>query len=113
MKRTAIFCLFGFAATLGGAAGGALRLAGNPEMAAVVARWSAAFQKEHPGVRIETHFTGSDTGMAALYTSQADLALIGRAPTPNEIQGFEWIFHYKPAQVEIMTGSLDRPGQSA
>jgi len=112
MRRAAIFCLFSLAATLGVAADGVLRVAGNPEMAAVVARWSAAFQQQHPGVRIETHFTGSDTGMAALYTGKTDLALIGRAPTPNEIQGFEWIFHYKPAQVEIMTGSLDRPGQS-
>ena len=91
---------------------GLLRIAGNPEMAAVVARWSAGFQKEHPGVRVETHLTGSDTGMAALYTGRADLALLGRAPTPSEVQAFEWIFHYKPAQVEIMTGSLAHAGKS-
>ncbi len=105
------------AATLVGAApepnlSGVLRLAGNPEMNALVARWSAGFQQQHPGVRIETHFTGSDTGMAALYTGKADLALLGRAPTASEIQAFEWIFHYKPAQVEIATGSLDRAGKS-
>ncbi|SDR89888.1 phosphate transport system substrate-binding protein [Opitutus sp. GAS368] len=91
---------------------GVLHVAGNPEMAAVVARWSAAFQKQHPGVRVEPHLTGSDTGMAALYTGKADLALVGRAPTLSELQAFEWIFHYKPAQVEVATGSLDRPGQS-
>ena len=91
---------------------GVLRLAGNPEMTAVVGRWTAAFQKAHPMVRVETHLTGSDTGMAALYTGRTDLALLGRAPTLSEIQAFEWIFHYKPAQVEIMTGSLDRAGKS-
>ena len=91
---------------------GVLRIAGNPEMTAVVARWSASFQKQHPGVQIETHLTGSDTGMAALYTGKADLALLGRAPTASEIQAFEWVFRYKPAQLEIMTGSLDRAGQS-
>ncbi|MDB6113508.1 MAG: Phosphate transport system substrate-binding protein [Lacunisphaera sp.] len=89
-----------------------LRLAGNPEMSGVVARWSAEFQKEHPAVRVETHLSGSDTGMAALYTGRADLALLGRAPTASEIQAFEWIFHYKPAQMEIMAGSLDRAGKS-
>ena len=91
---------------------GILRIAGNPALAAVVARWTASFQEQHPGVRVETRLTGSDTGMAALYTGKADLALLGRAPTPSEIQAFEWIFRSKPAQVEIMTGSLDRPGQS-
>ena len=109
-----MLCLFGLAVTLGVAAdlSGVLRVAGNPAMAAVMDRWAAAFQQQHPGVRVQTHLTGSDTGMAALYTGQADLALLGRAPTPSEIQAFEWIFRYKPAQVEIMTGSLDHPGQS-
>ena len=91
---------------------GILRVAGNPEMTAVVDHWSAAFEKAHPAVRIETHLTGSDTGMAALYASKADLALLGRAPTPSEIQAFEWVFHYKPTQLEIMTGSLDHAGRS-
>jgi phosphate transport system substrate-binding protein len=91
---------------------GVLRIAGNPEMAGVVARWAAAFQQDHPGVRVEAHLTGSDTGMAALYTGKAGLALLGRAPTAPEIQAFEWIHHYKPAQVEIMTGSLDHAGKS-
>jgi phosphate transport system substrate-binding protein len=100
------------ATSLGSAAEEVLRVAGNPAMAAVVARWAAAFQQQHPGVRVETHLTGSDTGMAALYTGKADVALLGRAPTPVEIQAFEWIFRYKPAQMEIMTGSLDQPGQS-
>ncbi|MDI1319912.1 MAG: substrate-binding domain-containing protein [bacterium] len=89
-----------------------LRLSGNPEMTSLVARWSAAFEKSHRNTRVETHLTGSDTGMAALYTGQADLALLGRSPTLSEIQAFEWIHHYKPAQVEIMTGSLDHAGKS-
>ncbi|MEO6874890.1 MAG: substrate-binding domain-containing protein [Opitutaceae bacterium] len=91
---------------------GVLRLAGNPAMTSLVARWAEGFQREHPGVRIRTHLTGSDTGMAALYTGQADVALLGRAPTLSELQAFEWIFHYKPAQLEIMTGSLAHAGQS-
>jgi phosphate transport system substrate-binding protein len=108
----AFLCLAALPARAGEPLSGVLRVAGNPEMAAVVARWSAAFQKQHPGVRVETHLTGSDTGMAALYTGKTDLALLGRAPTLSELQAFEWIFHYKPAQVEVATGSLDRPGQS-
>ena len=91
---------------------GSVRVAGNPELAGVVAHWAEVFEKLHPGIRIVTHLTGSDTGMAALYTGKADLALLGRAPTPSEIQAFEWIFHYRPVQVEILTGSLDQAGRS-
>ncbi|HKB91738.1 MAG TPA: substrate-binding domain-containing protein [Opitutaceae bacterium] len=91
---------------------GVVRLSGNSEMKALVLRWTSGFQKYHPSVRFETHLTGTDTGMAALYTSKADLALLGRAPTANEIQAFEWVFRYKPAQVEVMTGSLNQAGKS-
>lgn len=89
-----------------------LRLAGNAELSGIAARWSAGFTRIHPDVRIETHLTGSDTGMALLYTGKADIALLGRSPTPSEIQAFEWIFRYKPAQIEVLTGSLDRAGRS-
>lgn len=89
-----------------------IRIAGNAELAPVVARWTELFHRGHPDVRIESHLTGSDTAMAALYTGRADLALLGRTPTPSEIQGFEWVHRYKPPQVELLTGSLARPGQS-
>ena len=91
---------------------GTLRIAGNPELDSRVAHWAAAFQRQHPGLKVETHLTGSDTAMAALYTGKADLALLGRTPTLIEIQAFEWIHRYKPAQMEILTGSLDHPGRS-
>ena len=110
----ALLCLAAFPSV--GAAepspSGILRLSGNPELKPLVDRWSAGFVKSHPGVRIESHLTGSDTGMAALYSSKSDLALIGRSPTASEIQAFEWVFRYKPAQAEILTGSLDRAGRS-
>ena len=109
-------CLFAFIALAPVAPAaelsGVVRVAGNPELAGVVGPWAEAFEKLHPGIRIVTHLTGSDTGMAALYTGQADLVLLGRVPTLSEIQAFEWIFHYPPVQVEILTGSLDRPGRS-
>jgi len=89
-----------------------LRLAGNPQLQILLNKWLAGFRKVHPDVRIQTHLSGSDTGMAALYTGKADIALLGRDPTASEIQAFEWIFGYKPAQVEVATGSADQPGRS-
>lgn len=114
MRRLAVLVCFGIAtaATLRAELAGVIRIAGNPELTERVAHWSEVFQRQHPGVRVETHLTGSDTGMAALYTGRADVALLGRSPTLIEIQAFEWIFRYKPTQVEVLTGSLDRPGRS-
>ncbi len=92
--------------------GRVLRLAGISQLGGLVDRWETGFRQLHPEVRIETHLTGSDTAMAALYTGRADLALLGREPTASEIQAFEWIHLHRPAQVEVATGSLDRPGRS-
>jgi phosphate transport system substrate-binding protein len=81
-------------------------------MRAVVQRWQERFRKHHPDAKIETNPIGSDVAMAGLYTGCADIALMGREPTASEIQAFEWIFRYKPSQVEIANGSLDVPGKS-
>ena len=91
---------------------GVIRIAGNPELASRVTYWTNGFQRQHPAVRVKAHLTGSDTGMAALYTGKADLALLGRSPTPIEIQAFEWVYRYQPTQIEVLTGSLDHPGRS-
>jgi len=95
-----------------GPGAGILSLAGNPALREVANRWLAGFARQQPGVRIETHFSGSDTGMAELYTGRADVVLLGREPTASEIQAFEWVYRYRPATVEILTGSLDQPGKS-
>ena len=89
-----------------------LRLAGYPELEPLLRRWQEGFARTHPGVRFELHLTGSDTGMARLYTAQADLTLLGREATANEVKAFEWIYHDRPLGVEILTGSLDRAGRS-
>ena len=89
-----------------------IRIWGNPEMLPVAERWAAGFRKRHPEARVELRMTGSDVGMAGLYTSVADVALLGRDATASEVKAFEWVFRYKPARAQIMTGSLDRPGRS-
>ena len=90
---------------------GVIRVWGNPEMMPLLARWEGGFRRAHPDVRIESRLTGSDVGMAALYAGKADLALLGRAATANEVKAFEWIYRYKPARVEIANGGI-RAGRS-
>jgi phosphate transport system substrate-binding protein len=85
---------------------GVIRVWGNPEMMPLLSRWEGGFRRAHPDIRIESRLTGSDVGMAALYTGKADLALLGRAATANEVKAFEWIYRYKPARVEVANGGI-------
>ena len=89
-----------------------IRLRGNAEMQAIVRSWADGFMRNHPGVRVEIDLDGSDVGMTALYTGQADIALLGREAAAQELKAFEWIFRYRPARVEIMTGGPARAGGS-
>ena len=56
--------------------------------------------------------TGSDTGMAGLYTGEADIALLGRVATDSELQAFEWVFRRPPACTEIAARGIDTPGKT-
>lgn len=89
-----------------------IRIRGNAALRPQVEQWAAAFRQENPAVRVEAVMDGSDVGMAALYTGQADLALLGREAAAQELKAFEWIFRYRPARVEILTGGTDQPGCS-
>ncbi len=90
---------------------GVVRVWGSAEMKPVIERWEEGFGRAHPQVRFENRLTGSDVGMAALYTGNADIAFLGRDAAASEVKAFEWIYRYRPQRVEVMTGS-DRPGRS-
>jgi phosphate transport system substrate-binding protein len=89
-----------------------LRVWGDPQLAALVGRWARGFRAGHPDVQVASHMTGSDTGMAGLYTGKADVALMGRAATDSELKAFAWVYRHPPLRVEILRGSLEAPGRS-
>lgn len=89
-----------------------VRVWGNAQTEPLVRQWAEGFVRLYPGLKVETRLTGSDIGMAGLYTGRADIALLGREATDSELQAFEWVFLYKPVALQIMTGSLDRAGLS-
>ncbi|MDT5158014.1 MAG: phosphate transport system substrate-binding protein [Acidobacteriota bacterium] len=91
---------------------GTIRVWGNERMATLMKYWQEGFHKYHRDVQFETRLIGTGTGMAGLYTSVADLALMGRESTSSESMAFEWVFRYKPLGVEVATGSLDVPGKT-
>jgi len=69
--------------------------------------WEAGFQKYHPGTQFENHLNGTAAAIGALYTGAGDLALMGREIWPNEVSGFEEVFHYPPTGIDVVTGSFD------
>ncbi len=99
-------------ATLRRVGGRRIRIWGDPAMTGVARCWARKFHADHPRVRVELHLSGSDTGMAGLYTGKADVALLGREATAGEIKAFEWIYRRPPTAVRILGGSLDRRGES-
>ncbi len=81
-------------------------------MQALMKYWQTGFIRHHPRIRFETNLLGTGTAMAGLYTSVADIALMGRESTAKEVQAFEWVFKYKPLGAEVATGSRAAPGKS-
>ena len=83
----------------------AVRLWTSDALRATALRWSDGFRRQHPQAAVAVSAPGSDVAMAALYTCDADVALIGREPTASELQAFEWIHRYQPTRIEVLTGS--------
>jgi phosphate transport system substrate-binding protein len=91
---------------------GTIRISGDEFMSAVTKNWADEFRKHHPEVRFEIKLMGTATAMPAIYTNQADLALLGRENNTTDDNGFLHVLHYPPLRFELMTGSLDVPGKS-
>ena len=91
---------------------GTIRIWGDEYMSGVVDSWQKGFQQFHPQIKFETELMGTATAMPSIYTGVADLALIGRETNTTDNDGFLHVLQYRPAQFELMTGSLDVPGKS-
>jgi phosphate transport system substrate-binding protein len=91
---------------------GALRVSGSDQMAALMQRWELGFRKLHPAVHFETWLRGSGSGMYGLEMRTADISLMGRPIHPYERYGVyerAWVY---PVEIEVATGSFDRPHKS-
>jgi phosphate transport system substrate-binding protein len=80
---------------------GVIRVWGSPAFLRLGRRGAAGFRASHPRLRVTVHMTGSDTGMAGLFTGEADVALLARTATDSELQAFEWVFRHPPTCIAI------------
>ncbi len=89
-----------------------IRTRGDSAMLRTMQAWEDAFERKHSGVKFENTLLGSATGMAGITTGAADLTVMGRPVTANEIIGFEWVWRVKPLEVAVARGNLQRDGYS-
>ncbi|HVC02231.1 MAG TPA: substrate-binding domain-containing protein [Steroidobacteraceae bacterium] len=73
----------------------------------LVRAWERGFRRYQPGVHFENHLVGTATAAEALYTGNADLALLGREIWPPEVAAFKEMFGYPPTGVNVATGSFN------
>lgn len=92
--------------------GGIIRSWGDDAMRGTMTMWEQAFRGYHPEITFQDTLLGTATGMAGIITGTSDLSLMGRPVTVNEVIGFEWVFRYKPLNIQVMNGSLRGEGKT-
>lgn len=112
MRRFAVLALLLAAPGALQAQEAVIRIWGTPAMLGIAQRWGAAFERTHPGVRIEYAMKGSDSAIHGLVGDAADIALMGRENDVVDDNGFARPREYPATRIEIATGSLTTPGKS-
>lgn len=91
---------------------GTISIRGDESMSAVTRNWAEGFRRYQPDINFDIRLMGTATAMPALYTNQADIALLGRESNVTDDSGFLHVLYYTPIRFELMTGSLDAPGKT-
>jgi phosphate transport system substrate-binding protein len=94
----------GYAKT--GDVSGNLNSIGSDTLNNLMTLWSEAFKKQHPNVKIQIEGKGSTTAPPALISGTAQLGPMSRLMKPEEIDGFEKQYGYKPTAIRVAVDGL-------
>lgn len=89
-----------------GSLSGKLKSVGSDTMLHEMGLWAEGFKSIYPDVQIEIDGKGSNTAPPALISGESQLAPMSRQMTPDEIDGFEKKFGYKPTGVLVAVDAL-------
>jgi phosphate transport system substrate-binding protein len=89
-----------------GEVSGNLTAIGSDTLNNLMTLWSEAFKKQHPKVKIQVEGKGSTTAPPALIAGTAQLGPMSRLMKPEEIDGFEKQYGYKPTAVRVAVDGL-------
>ena len=85
---------------------GNLTAIGSDTLNNLMTLWSEAFKKQYPKVKIQVEGKGSGTAPPALIAGTAQLGPMSRLMKPEEIDGFEKQYGYKPTAVRVAVDGL-------
>jgi phosphate transport system substrate-binding protein len=85
---------------------GNLNSIGSDTLNNLMTLWAEAFQKQYPNVKIQIEGKGSSTAPPALISGTAQLGPMSRLMKPEEIDGFEKQYGYKPTQIRVAVDGL-------
>ena len=80
---------------------GALTIVGSDTISSLVLRWSDAFRRQHPDVRVQIQAPGSASAPIALLEGAADIGMMSRPMSRDEAQAFERRFGYAATRVAV------------
>jgi phosphate transport system substrate-binding protein len=89
-----------------GEVSGNLNSIGSDTLNNLMTLWAEAFQKQYPSVKIQIEGKGSSTAPPALISGTAQLGPMSRLMKPEEIDGFEKQYGYKPTAVRVAVDGL-------
>ena len=85
---------------------GNLNSIGSDTLNNLMTLWAEAFQKQYPSVKIQIEGKGSSTAPPALISGTAQLGPMSRLMKPEEIDGFEKQYGYKPTAIRVAVDGL-------
>jgi len=85
---------------------GNLNSIGSDTLNNLMTLWAEAFQKQYPNVKIQIEGKGSSTAPPALISGTAQLGPMSRLMKPEEIDGFEKQYGYKPTPIRVAVDGL-------
>jgi len=85
---------------------GNLNSIGSDTLNNLMTLWAEAFQKLNPNVKIQIEGKGSSTAPPALISGTAQLGPMSRLMKPEEIDGFEKHYGYKPTAIRVAVDGL-------
>lgn len=89
-----------------GEVSGNLNSIGSDTLNNLMTLWAEAFQKQQASVKIQIEGKGSSTAPPALISGTAQLGPMSRLMKPEEIDGFEKQYGYKPTAIRVAVDGL-------
>ena len=86
-----------------------IRIAGSPQMSALLNTWEKAFQAAHPNVHFRNELHSTITAVGEVALGHADLGALGRELWPTERDAFRSARGHDPFMLAAAAGAYDVP----